>query len=186
MSETGSLRYVVSCGLLTLPIVVWNVIFARFLPPPLASPEFERDIPLLVAYGEDALRSVVMVLPFLMPLELATAGQRRGLSLFVVGSLLYFVSWVPLMIAPQSQWSTSWLGFVAPAYTPLVWLVGLGLVGRRLYVPTPFRWWMYVGLACGFVILHVSHASIVHARTFPPHAAVEQTARFVGHPCPAR
>ncbi len=78
MSETGWLRYVVSCGLVTLPILGWNVIFARFLPPPLASPEFERDIPLFVAYGENALRIVVMVLPFLMPLELATVGQRRA------------------------------------------------------------------------------------------------------------
>jgi hypothetical protein len=85
MSETGWLRYVVSCGLLTLPILVWNVIFARFVPPPLASPEFERDIPLLLACGENALRIVVIVLPFLMPLEVATVGQRRGLSLFVVG-----------------------------------------------------------------------------------------------------
>jgi hypothetical protein len=64
MSETGWLRDVVSCGLLTLPIFVWNVIFARFLPPSLALPDFERDIPLRLACGENALRFVVIVLPF--------------------------------------------------------------------------------------------------------------------------
>ena len=115
----------------------------------LASHEFSRDIPPLVAYGENTLRVVVMVLPFLMPLEVATLGQRRGVRLFVVGTIVYFLSWVPLMIVPQSPWSTSWVGFVAPAYTPLLWLAGLGLIGRRFYVPSAFRWWMYVGLACG-------------------------------------
>jgi len=170
MINTGWLRYAWSCGLLTLPILLWNVIFAGFLPPPLRPPEFDRGIPTLVVFAENALRGVVMVLPFLMPLELTTAGQRRGLALYVVGSLLYFASWAPLMIAPQSPWSVSWLGFVAPAYTPLVWLAGLSLMGRRLYVPSPFRWWMYVGLACAFVTFHVSHASIVYARAFgsPP------------------
>ena len=84
------------------------------------------------------------------------------------------------MIAPQSQWSTSWLGFVAPAYTPLVWLAGLGLIGRRFYLPSPFRWWMYVGLACGFVAFHVTHTSIVYARTCQPRASVRETSHFGG------
>ena len=166
MSETGLVRYVVSCGVLTVPIVVWNLALTRFLPPALASLEFSRDIPPLVTYGENTLRIAVMVVPFLMPLEVATVGQRRGLLLFAVGTIVYFVSWIPLMIMPHSAWSTSWLGFVAPAYTPLVWLAGLGLIGRRFYLPSPFTWWMYGGLACGFVAFHATHTSIVYARTY--------------------
>ena len=177
MSETGLVRYVWSCGLLTVPMLVWNVVLTRFLPPALASNVFSRDIPPLVTYGENTLRIAVMVLPFLMPLDVATVGQRRGVLLFVVGTVVYFLSWVPLMIAPQSPWSTSWLGFVAPAYTPLVWLAGLGLIGRRLYVPLPFRRWVYVGLACGFVGFHVTHTSIVYARTYPHHGAMADTMR---------
>lgn len=167
MTETRLARYVLSCGVLTVPILVWNAVCTRFLPPALASHEFSRDIPPLVMYGENTLRIVVMVLPFVMPLEVVTRGQRRGLLLFAVGTVFYVLAWVPLMIAPQSPWSTSWLGFVAPAYTPIVWLTGLGLVGRRLYVPSPYRRWMYIALACGFVVFHVTHASIVYARNYP-------------------
>ena len=175
MSEPGLVRYVMSCGVLTVPILVWNLALTRFLPPALASDEFSRDIPTLVTHGENTLRAVVMVLPFLMPLEVATRGQRRGVRLFVVGTIVYFLSWVPLMIVPQSSWSTSWVGFVAPAYTPLLWLAGLGLIGRRFYVPSPFRWWMYVGLACGFVTFHVTHASIVYARNYERYATTDDT-----------
>ena len=118
-----------------------------------------------------------MVLQFLMPLEVATGGQRRGLLLFPVGTVFYVLAWVPLMIAPESPWSTSWLGFVAPAYTPLVWLTGLGLIGRRLYVPSPYRRWMYVALACGFVAFHVTHTSIVYARNYPHQEATGSEGR---------
>lgn len=54
MSETGLLRDTWSCGLLSVPILVWNIALTRFLPLPLASAEFWRDIPPLVAYGENA------------------------------------------------------------------------------------------------------------------------------------
>ena len=164
MAETGWLRYVLSCGLLTVPILVWNVVFTRFLPPALGSPEFWRGIPPLVGYGENSLRLAVVVLPFLMPLDLPTIAERRGLVVFVTGALVYFVSWIPLMIAPQSHWSTSPLGFLAPAYTPLIWLAGIGLMGRTLYGGWPYQWWIYIALACGFVAFHVIHARIVYAR----------------------
>jgi hypothetical protein len=157
MKEIALARYILSCGVLTVPILVWNIVCTRFLPPALASNELSRDIPPLVTYGENMLRIVVMVLPFLMPLDVATGGERRGLLPFVVGTLLYFLAWIPLMIARDSRWSTSWPGFVAPAYTPIVWLTGLGLIGSRLYVPSPFRRWMYIALACGFVAFHVTH-----------------------------
>lgn len=166
MSDMALVRYVVSCGVLTLPILVWNVALTRCLPPALAGPEFSRDIPRLVTYGENTLRSAVMVLPFLMPLELVTAGQRRGVRLFVIGMIVYFLLWVPLMVAPHSAWSTHWLGFVAPAYTPLLWLIGLGLTGRRFYGPWHINPSLaYVVLACAFVAVHVAHTHLVYART---------------------
>jgi hypothetical protein len=50
-------------------------------------------------------------------------------------------------------------------------LTGLGLIGRRLYVPSPYRRWMYVALACGFVAFHVTHTSTVYTRNYPHQAA---------------
>lgn len=162
----GIARYVRSCGLLTVPILAWNLAFTRFLPPPLSPDEFWRDIPRLLALAENATRLVVVGWPFLMPLELSTAMQRRGLLLFAVGASLYFLSWVVLILFPQSGWSMSWAGFLAPACTPLIWLVGLGLMGRRFYWPVPYRWWAYVAVACVFVALHVTHAAIVYGRNY--------------------
>ena len=166
LSQIRLRDYVLSCGLLTIPILVWNMAFTGFLPPALGSQEFWRDIPPMVTYGENLLRLIVLILPFLMPLDLRMVSQRRGLTLFTVGMVLYFLAWLALILFPQSQWSLSWTGFLAPAYTPLLWLAGLGLIGRRLYWPGPYRWWMYLWLAAGFTAFHVAHASIVYERNY--------------------
>lgn len=164
MNESSLLRYVWSCGLLTVPIFAWNIIFTCYLPPALATDEFWRDIPPLVEYGENGFRFAIVVLPFLMPLEVTTVLQRRGLLLFAAGMILYFLAWIALMLFPHSEWSASWIGFLAPAYTPLIWLTGIGLVGRRLYWNLPYRWWIYEVLVCGFTLLHITHTGIVYAR----------------------
>lgn len=182
MGQTAWTRYLVSCGLLTLPILVWNVACTRYLPPPFASSEFNRDIPLLLIDSENTLRIGVMVLPFLMPLNVTTAVQRRGLWLFVAGGLLYALVWIPLMVAPQSAWSTSRAGFLAPACTPLIWLIGLGLVGGRFYWSAPLKRWVYLSLVCAFVAVHVTHANMVYTRTHSGHGASGSS--FQSRPAP--
>lgn len=164
MSDYGWLGYVWSCGLLILPILAWNLVCARHLPPQFHSAVFDHEIPSLVSASEKVLRAVIFVLPFFMPLDLTTATQQRGLWLFVGGALVYMLAWMPLMVAPRSAWSTSRAGFLAPAYTPLLWLVGLGLTGSRFYVPVPFTAWMYPLLASAFVAVHAIHVNLVYTR----------------------
>ena len=159
-------HYVLSCGLLMVPILAWNMALTGFLPSALGSQEFWRDIPPIVTYGENLLRLIVVILPFLMPLDLGTVSQRRGLTLFMIGMVVYFLAWLALILFPKSRWSLSWMGFLAPAYTPLLWLAGLGLMGRKLYWPGPYRWWMYHWLAAGFTAFHVAHAAIVYERNY--------------------
>ena len=158
--------YAVSCGLLMIPIVLWNLALIGCLPPAFEPREFERDIPPFISYGEILFRIIIITLPFLMPLDLTTAAQRRGVVVFVGGAVVYCLAWLAVILFPQSPWSVSWVGFLAPSYTPLVWLVGLGVMGRRLYWPGPYRWWMYLWLAVGFIAFHVAHANIVYVRNY--------------------
>jgi hypothetical protein len=157
-------RYARSCGLLLLPILVWNAVLVRFLPPLIGGPDFWRDIPAPLAAVENTLRLVVSVLPFLMPLELTSGMQRKGLGLYALGVALYFSGWVALMMAPSSQWARSLPGFFALSCTPLIWLVGLALLGQRLYWGRFYRWWMFLIPVAGFITAHVGHTALVYAR----------------------
>ena len=158
-------RYATSCGVLLLPALVWNAALADRLPPVYSMSEFWRDIPAVLGALENLSRILVFALPFFMPLELSMAVQRRGLLLFALGTLVYFGSWLAVMASPSSSWSTSALGFMAPAYTPALWLLGLAMIGRRLFWGHRYRWWMYILISALFLAAHIAHAALVYGRS---------------------
>ncbi len=175
-------HYAFSCGLLLLPAIVWNLVFTNKLLSAHEMSEFWRDVPAALGLVENSLRGAVFLLPFAMPLELDTLVQRRGMAIFAAGTLVYVASWLPLMYWPHSAWSRSALGALGPAYTPALWLIGLSLLGRRLFWGRAYRWWMYLLVAAGFLAAHITHAAWVHVRTsasgrYPSPGATASQAR---------
>lgn len=166
------LRFTASCGLLLVPALAWNLALAEHLPPAFSQAVFWDGIPSWLAITENVSRTVVIALPFFMPLEITTPMQRRGLAVFAVGTLVYFASWLPLILSPSSAWSASAAGFLAPAYTPALWLLGMALVGRRLFWGHVYRWWFYLAAAALFLGAHIFHASIVYVRAVPAFGGV--------------
>ena len=166
-SET-IMRYLANCFLLTIPALAFNIVFIKNLPKTFSREVFWKDIPRGIAYGENIFRVVVFFFPLFMPLTLSTPLQQAGMFMYVIGTLIYFLSWVLLMHKPQSTWSLSPIGFLAPAYTPLLWLLGIALIGNSLYFTSvPYEWWYYFAGVVLFLTFHLSHAWIVYARTFP-------------------
>jgi hypothetical protein len=157
-------NYLLNCMLLLVPIVAWNIIFFGKLPALYSPKIFEKDIPLFIACGENFFRLFVFILPVLMPIRIETQSQKFGLSLYIAGTLIYFISWLVQMYFPQCAWSLSVFGFLAPAYTPLIWLIGIGLIGSTLYFSSPYRSWMYIAISIIFLGFHLSHALTVFMR----------------------
>ena len=100
-------RYALSCGLLLIPAIAWNLAFTSKLMPASAMTEFWRDIPGALVFVENLLRALVFGLPFAMPLQIATKTEWRALLVFGLGTLVYFASWLALMVWPHTAWSTS-------------------------------------------------------------------------------
>jgi hypothetical protein len=158
-------RYGLNWGLLLIPAIVWNVALAGRLPPFFAS-EAWLNIPRPLALIESSSRLAVFSLPFLMPLKLERS-SKTGLLTYAAGMLVYFASWLPLILAPSSAWSSSALGLAAPAYTPSLWLLGIALAGRQLFWGSFYRWWMYALLSIAFLAAHTSHALLAFQRSHP-------------------
>jgi hypothetical protein len=158
------MNYLLNCLLLLLPIMAWNLFFANKLPLPYSEEVFSKDIPSFITSGENILRLFVFILPVLMPLRIETQSQKLGLLLYVIGTTIYFISWLVEVYFPHSAWSLSDWGFLAPAYTPLIWLTGIGLIGSAFYFSSPYKSWMYILLSMTFVGFHLFHAWTVFSK----------------------
>lgn len=152
--------YFLNCFLLLIPVFIWDILFIDSLPKGY-SDAYWNDIPPIVAYTEHILKAVVFVVPAIMVLSLKTQRQKIGIAVYAVGVVIYFLSWYIQIYHPESSWSTSLAGFMAPAYTALFWLIGIGLIGKNAYIPIPSisRWYMV--LAVCFVVVHSIHPYIV-------------------------
>jgi hypothetical protein len=157
-------KYALNCFLLTIPILVWNILLADQLPAAYQEAVFWKDIPQFLAFGESISRIVLFLLMAVMPLRLTTRTQKTGLALYGFGTLVYFGSWLTLMYPISSAWPSSAIGFLAPAYTPIIWLVGIGLIGDSFAFDVRYRRGYFFGVALVFLGFHVAHAWLVFGR----------------------
>jgi len=88
------MNYLLNCLLLLLPIMVWNLIFASKLPWAYSEEVFSKNIPSKIINGENILRLLVFILPVLMPIRIETQSQKLGLWLYIIGTAIYFMSWL--------------------------------------------------------------------------------------------
>ncbi len=150
-----------------LPVLVWHLVFAGRLPQAYQPESFNSGVPWLVLAGENIFRLVIFALPLFARLDLLQSRAKKGLWLYVVGLSLYFLSWLALIYAPASNWSSGLLGFVAPAYTPVIWLVGLSwMIDGYYWATIKYAVWHYLVPVLLFAGFHVVHAWLVFERGF--------------------
>lgn len=156
--------YLLNCFLLLLPIILWNIILIYYLPESYSTAIFDNNIPKLISYSEIILRFILFALPIFMKLSIKTKLQKIGLLAYCIGLILYFSSWIIMITNPQSNWSQSQIGFMAPAYTTLFFFIGIGLIGNKAFFKFPYLSLIYIFLSLLFVISHSTHAYIVYMR----------------------
>ncbi len=151
------------CFWLVVPILALNVVYASRLPEMFQPEVFLTDIPGWIAGPENTLRLLMFILTGFLPMRT----NRAGWALFLAGTALYAASWAVLILAPEADWSMSAAGRLAPAYTPALWLAGIGMIaGRPAFSNTPRRRWIviYGLLATGFLAAHITHTALVFLR----------------------
>ncbi len=148
-----------------IPILIWDFIFYLKLPPAYAPEIFNSDIPMVILLGENLFRSIIFILPLFLKLNVHSRAGMQGLIIYIIGSLFYYLTWLMLIFAPDSLWSTSIFGFAAPAYTPIMWLIGISLMADSYYFKIKYKNWHYIIPSIAFSIFHVAHALLIYYRT---------------------
>ena len=154
-------KYLVNCFLLLLPVFLWNIALFSKLPKGYTK-EVWDNVPSWLNMTELILRTLAYLLPVLLIFSLQTKTQKIGFGIYLVGLLLYFASWLLQIYYPSSNWSTSTIGFMALAFTPIIWLIGIGIVGQQSFVNIPQIRTIYFILSIAFVIVHTYHSYLVY------------------------
>ena len=135
-----------NCFWLLIPLLVWNILLGpRITNEKIISDAFSPQWLLIL---ENITRLAVFLLPLIIPLQLDDEQNKMGLIVFIAGTLIYFASWLPLLLAPLSNWSTSTAGLLAPRLTPLLPFIGSALIGDS---------WTYAVVSSVFIFLHTWH-----------------------------
>jgi hypothetical protein len=135
-----------NCFWLILPLLAWNILFGAKIPQEQITSDAHSPAWLLGA--ENAFRLANFILPLFLRIKLDSNLGKIGLVVYIIGTLIYFASWIPLMVAPGSAWSQSLPGLFAPRLTPLIWLAGIALIADS---------WPYGLLAVVFIFFHTWH-----------------------------
>jgi hypothetical protein len=134
------------------------------LPRPYVEDAFWAVVPACVSVPEDALRITTLALAALLPFGVDTPRQRRGVLVYLLGVCLYAGSYGAQILFPEASWSQSAIGFLAPVWTPLLWLVGIALMTSEPHSPRWFRSSHFVIVAAAFVAFYVAHAATLFVR----------------------
>ncbi len=157
MKSANLYKYFFNCFILTIPIFIWNILLTDKLPKTTKPEIVLQNISPPLIYGENIVRIIVFTMMAFMPIQISKTIQKQGLLLFLFGTIIYFASWLVLIYYPDSLWSKSTLGVLSPAYTPALWLIGIGLIGNSFYFNFPYKRWIFISLSIIFLVFHNIH-----------------------------
>lgn len=160
-----TLKIIITNGFFPYALVlIWNMVLISQLPPAYGMKAFNAGIPAFILICENVFRYISMSIPIFVKMNIHTAKGKIGWKILLFGMVLYLTSWLMQIFAPGSTWSQSVWGFAAPAYTVLIWTIGLGLMLDSYYFKLPYKKWHYLAPSLVFLFFHIYHAVYVFNR----------------------
>jgi hypothetical protein len=132
------------------------------LPSTYSPEQFWEGIPSWLGFWENTFRILIFALPGLLLFSKSDSSESLGWALYGGGLLGYLASYLMQVFYPNSEWSLSLIGFTAPSWTPLFWLLGIGLVCRNSWLPISWYRIIYILCAISFLVFHIAHTGMVY------------------------
>jgi hypothetical protein len=143
---------------LLVPPLLWNVLLWEQLPPEYSDPFVWDNIPEWILWMEQILRMLTFGLPFFLKLTPATPQKWLAWAFYLGGCLIYFASWLLVIHWEPNPGFVSWLTYLAPAYTPLIWLLGIFFLTRPWTVGQHWIRHFFLFAVVLFCWVHTYHA----------------------------
>ncbi len=156
MSVQKIIRYFYSnCFLLFIPVMLLNITLTPYLPAPYLKSISHVAIPV-----ESAVRIALIVFSMVMKISVKNRIGKIGVAVYLTGIIVYFFSYF-LLINHTNIAGENLMLQLSGYWTAAIWLIGIGLMGNRLFVKIPYHYVAYIILSAAFGILHTYHGYIL-------------------------
>ena len=150
-------NYKNNCFWFFMPVIVFNIIFTKYLP------EFYlRKINHPVVTMETIARIVTIVFSVIMAIRMDNKIGKIGLVVYIIGVLVYFCSYFVVIKITAVSFHNNYIVLLAPYWTSVLWLIGIGLVGNKLFINMPYHYSAYIIVSIVFAIIHSIHGYICY------------------------
>jgi len=151
------LKYINNCFLFFVPILLFNIIFFKKLPS-----HYLKNISHPIIIMESITRIIVIAFSIIMAINIKNEIEKIGLIIYIIGIIIYFTSYFMEIYAPNTLFGKNIIFILAPYWTSVIWLIGIGLVGNRLFVNIPYHFTVYLILSITFATIHTIHGYLCY------------------------
>jgi len=146
-----------NCFLFFIPILVFNVIFFKKLPS-----HYLKNISHPIIIMETITRIITIALSIVMAINIQNKTGKIGLMIYIIGFIIYFTSYFIEIYLPNTLFSRKIIFVLSPYWTSVIWLIGIGLIGNRLFVNIPYHSIVYIVLSIIFAAIHTIHGYLCY------------------------
>jgi len=150
-------NYKNNCFWFFIPVIIFNIIFTKNLP------EFYlKYIKHPIVTIETIARIITMAFSVIMAVRLDNKIGKAGLVVYIIGILVYFCSYFIVIKTPTISFHSNFIVLLAPYWTSVLWLIGIGLLGNKLFINIPYHYTAYIIMSIIFAIIHSIHGYICY------------------------
>jgi len=150
-------NYKNNCFWSFIPIIIFNIVFTKYLP------EFYlRNIDHPIVTIETVARIITIAFSVIMAIKLDNKIGKIGLIVYIIGVLIYFCSYFIVIKIPSISFHNNIIVLLAPYWTSVLWLIGIGLLGNKLFINIPYHYTAYIIISIVFAIIHSIHGYICY------------------------
>jgi len=151
------LKYINNCFLFFIPILIFNIIFFKKLPS-----FYLKNISHPIIIAETITRIITIVFSMIMAVNTQNKTGKIGLIIYIIGIIIYFSSYFIEIYFSNSLFSKNIIFILSPYWTSVIWLIGIGLVGNRLFINIPYHFAVYLIFSIIFATIHTIHGYLCY------------------------
>ena len=151
------LKYINNCFVFFIPILLFNIIFFKKLPS-----HYLKNISHPIINAETITRILTMAFSLIMVINIQNKTGKIGLIIYIIGIIIYFSSYFVEIYFHNTLFGKNIILILAPYWTSVLWLTGIGLIGNRLFLNIPYHFSVYLIISIIFATIHTIHGYLCY------------------------